>query len=118
MQKNDIFKKSALEQMSRRDALKHIALSPIAASVIAGSTVATTNAEASDVKGKVLVVGGGAGALMALSRLQRAISNPDITIIAPNEVHIYQPGQVFVGAGIMQTEELMLDNNNYIDDLK
>ena len=116
MDNKDIFKD--LEKhtaMSRRDAIKFMGISPIAAGVLA-STSGSSIAEAStDVSGKVLIVGGGAGAMMALSRLGRAISNPDITIIAPNEVHLYQPGQVFVGAGEMKFDDLVLDNNDYID---
>ncbi|MDF1883394.1 NAD(P)/FAD-dependent oxidoreductase [Sulfurimonas sp. SAG-AH-194-C21] len=101
--------------MSRRDAIKFMGISPIAAGVLA-STSGSSVAEAStDVKGKIVIVGGGAGAIMALSRLKCAIKNPDITIIAPNEVHLYQPGQVFVGAGEMQFEDLLIDNNSYID---
>ncbi|MDF1876379.1 NAD(P)/FAD-dependent oxidoreductase [Sulfurimonas sp. SAG-AH-194-L11] len=101
--------------LSRRDAIKLMGISPIAAGVLA-STSGSSIAEASaDVQGKIVIVGGGAGAIMALSRLSRAISHPDITIIAPNEVHLYQPGQVFVGAGEMQFDDLVMDNNNYID---
>lgn len=101
--------------MSRRDALKFIGLSPVAASIIA-STSGSSIAEASeDVKGKVVIVGGGAGAIMAISRIKRAITNPDITIIAPNEIHLYQPGQVFIGAGELRMEDIILDNNHYID---
>jgi len=104
--------------MSRRDAIKFMGISPIAASVLA-STAGSSIAEASeDVSGKIVIVGGGAGGIMALSRLQRAIKNPDITIIAPNEVHLYQPGQVFVGAGELKIEDLAIDNNNYIDQSK
>lgn len=104
--------------LSRRDAIKLMGISPIAAGVLA-STSGSSIAEASaDVQGKIVIVGGGAGAIMALSRLSRAISHPDITIIAPNEVHLYQPGQVFVGAGEMQFDDLVMDNNNYIDQEK
>jgi len=104
--------------MSRRDAIKFMGISPIAASVLA-STAGSSIAEASeDVSGKIVIVGGGAGGIMALSRLYRAIKNPDITIIAPNEVHLYQPGQVFVGAGELKIEDLAIDNNNYIDQSK
>ena len=103
------------EGMSRRDALKFMGISPVAAAVIAGGTSGTmTNAEASDAKGKVVIVGGGAGGVMAAVRLNRALSNPDITIIAPNETHIYQPGQVFVAAGEMTDDELYKDNKDLI----
>ncbi|MFT7859332.1 MAG: FAD-dependent oxidoreductase [Sulfurimonas sp.] len=101
--------------MSRRDALKVIGLSPVAASVLL--TTQPTDARASeDVSGKIVIVGGGAGAIMALSRLHSAIENPDITIIAPNEIHLYQPGQVFVAAGEMEFDDLVLQNKEYIPD--
>jgi sulfide:quinone oxidoreductase len=95
--KNDIQRDS----LSRRDAIKLMGLSPIAVGLIASSS-STTRAEALDIKGKILIVGGGSGAIMTLARLNRSISNPDITIIAPNETHLYQPGQVFVAAGLMK----------------
>ena len=103
--------------MSRRDAIKFMGISPVAAAVIAGGASGTmTMAEASDAKGKIVIVGGGSGGVMAAVRLNRALSNPDITIIAPNEVHIYQPGQVFVAAGEMTTEDLLKDNKELIPD--
>lgn len=103
------------ETMSRREALRVIGLSPIAAGLLL-STSPSSELEASvDVSGKIVIVGGGSGAIMALSRLVRAIKNPDITIIAPNEIHLYQPGQVFVAAGKMKMEDLILDNNDYIN---
>jgi len=105
------------EGMSRRDALKFMGISPVAAAVIAnGASGSITKAEASSAKGKVVIVGGGAGGVMAAVRLNRALSNPDITIIAPNETHIYQPGQVFVAAGEMKDEELYKDNKDLIPD--
>jgi len=103
------------EGMSRRDALKFMGISPVAAAVIASAgTGSITSAEASDAKGKIVVVGGGAGGIMAVARLNRALSNPDITLIAPNETHIYQPGQVFVASGEMTTEDLLRDNKDFI----
>jgi len=100
--------------ISRRDALKMMGISPIAAGLLA-STSTTTKAEASsDASGKIVIVGGGAGGIMAAVRLNSALSNADITIIAPNEVHIYQPGQVFVAAGEMTNEELLKQNKDFI----
>lgn len=105
------------EGLSRRDALKMMALSPVAASVLAGSAAPTTlEASASNAVGKIVIVGGGAGALMVLSRLRRALSKPDITIIAPNEKHVYQPGQIFVAAGEYEPEDIIFDNTGYIGD--
>lgn len=104
-------------KISRRDALKILGLSPIAASLLLSATPSEVEGS-EDLKGKIVIVGGGSGAIMTLSRLLRALKNPDITIIAPNTTHIYQPGQVFVAAHEMQYEELFLDNNDYIDTSK
>jgi sulfide:quinone oxidoreductase len=104
--------------MTRREALKFMGLSPIAASVLASSTTATT-ASASDAKGKIVIVGGGAGGIMAMARLRKALSNADITIITPNEIHIYQPGQVFVASGEYAPEDIIGSNLDLIpDDVK
>jgi sulfide:quinone oxidoreductase len=103
--------------LSRRDALRMMALSPVAASLLAGSAVPTVaHASASDAVGKIVIVGGGAGALMVLARLRKALSKPNITIIAPNEKHIYQPGQIFVAAGEYAPEDIIFDNTGYIGD--
>jgi sulfide:quinone oxidoreductase len=105
------------KSLSRRDALKMMALSPITASVLAGTT-ATTNAQAasSTAEGKIVIVGGGAGALMVLARLRRAFAKPNITIIAPNEKAVYQPGQIFVAAGEYSPDDILFDNTGYIGD--
>lgn len=103
-------------KLSRRQALKVIGLSPVAASLLLTSSSELEAAQ--DVSEKIVIAGGGAGAIMALSRLMRAIKNPDITIIAPNEVHIYQPGQIFVAAGEMDEESIYLNNSDYIDSNK
>jgi len=110
-------KSSSAEMLSRRDALKLMGISPIAAGVLAStSSSAITSAEAADVSGKIVIVGGGAGAIMALARLHRGISKPDITIIAPNELHIYQPGQVFQAAGLYTHDDLIKHNSEFIPD--
>ncbi|MDO9055197.1 MAG: FAD/NAD(P)-binding oxidoreductase [Sulfuricurvum sp.] len=114
----EIMKKiKAQEGLSRRDALKMMALSPVAASVLAGAAAPTTlEASASNAVGKIVIVGGGSGALMVLARLRRALAKPDITIIAPNEKHVYQPGQIFVAAGEYAPEDIIFDNTGYIGD--
>ena len=103
------------EGMSRRDALKFMGISPIAAAAIAGTgSGSITKAEASSATGKIVIVGGGAGGIMAMARLRSALSNPDITIIAPNEKHIYQPGQVFMAAGEYTFDDIVKDNHDFI----
>lgn len=103
--------------MSRRNALKFMTLSPLAASMLASASVPTSaEASASSAKGHIVIVGGGSGALMALARLRRALKEPHITVIAPNEKHIYQPGQIFVAAGEYAPEDIIFDNTGYIGD--
>ena len=113
-ERNDSF-----SQLSRRDALKLMGISPVAASVIASAGATSAEAQAADVKGKILIVGGGSGAIMALARLYRAVAKPDITIIAPNETHLYQPGQVFMAAGLYTQADIVKPNRDFIpDDVK
>ncbi len=107
----------ATDGLSRRDALKLMGISPIAASVIASST--STQVHASDAKGKIVIVGGGAGGIMAMARLRSSLNNPDITIITPNEIHLYQPGQVFIASGVYEPNEIEMSNKDFIpDDVK
>ncbi len=106
------------DKLSRRDALKLMGISPIAASVLAGAS--STEAKAgSDAQGKIVIVGGGAGGIMAMAQIRSALNNPDITIIAPNDIHLYQPGQVFIAAGEYQTQDIVMHNSDFIpDDVK
>lgn len=99
--------------LSRRDALRYMALSPLAATVL-NATPASPQESVSTATGHIVIVGGGAGALMVLARLRRALSKPTITVIAPNEKHIYQPGQIFVAAGEYKPQDIIFDNRGYI----
>ena len=108
---------NAPKPLSRREALKLMGISPIAAGLIASAgSGAGTGANASDAKGRIIIVGGGSGGIMALARLHRALSDPDITIIAPNETHLYQPGQVFMAAGEYTYEDIIKRNKDFIPD--
>lgn len=102
------------EGMSRRDALKVIALG--GAMTAFGAPTKVEASAKSDKEVKVLVVGGGSGGIMALARLRSALPNADITIIAPNETHLYQPSQVFVAAGIQTIDDMVKGNQDFIDD--
>jgi len=56
---------------------------------------------------------------MATVRLRSAAPNADITIIAPNEIHLYQPGQVFMAAGLLEESDIQRNNVDFIpDDVK
>ena len=104
----------ASEGMSRRDALKVMALGGAMTAFGAPTKVEASTKSLKEVK--VLVVGGGTGGIMALSRLRSDLPNADITIIAPNEKHLYQPAQVFVAAGLESMDDMVKDNKDFIDD--
>ena len=99
--------------MSRRDALKLMGLTGGSAMMLGAPTKAEAG-PSSDKKVKVLVVGGGAGGIMATARLHSALPNAELTIIAPNEIHLYQPGQVFVAAGLFVHDDLVNHNKDLI----
>ncbi len=99
--------------MSRRDALKIMGLTGGTAMMMGAPTKAEAG-PSSDKNVKILVVGGGAGGIMALARIHSAMPNADITIIAPNETHLYQPGQVFVAAGLYVHDDLVKHNKDFI----
>jgi len=44
------------------------------------------------------------------------LPNAEITIIAPNEIHIYQPGQVFMAAGLYTLNDVLKENKDFIAD--
>ena len=101
--------------MSRRDALKVMGLTGGAAMMM-GAPTPVQAGPSSEKKVKLLIVGGGAGGIMALARLKRALPNADITIIAPNEIHIYQPGQIFMAAGLYAHDDVIRPNKEFISD--
>ena len=59
-----------------------------------------------DVKGKILVIGGGAAGCSFAARLTRKVANPDITLIDPSDRQYYQPGFTFIAAGIFRPDEV------------
>ncbi len=104
------------EGISRRTALKMMGIG--GAATVMGLPTASDADEApaskSEKNAKILVVGGGAGGIMALARLHSALPNADITIIAPNETHLYQPGQVFMAAGLYTLDDISKENRDFI----
>lgn len=105
------------EALSRRDALKLMGIG--GAATVMGmppSLQAEEESAKSDKAVKVVVVGAGAGGIMALARLRRALPNADITIIEPSELHLYQPGQVFIGAGLYEFDDIVKENKDFIPD--
>jgi sulfide:quinone oxidoreductase len=105
------------EGMSRRDALKLMGLGGAATMLGRAPAMAATAAVAgggSDKKAKIVIVGGGAGGIMAAARLRRAAPNAEITLVAPNDIHLYQPGQVFMAAGLYTADDIKKPNRDLV----
>jgi len=103
------------EIMSRREALKYLSVSPMAASILAGATIGATSASASNVKGKIVIVGGGLAGMSTAARLNNTISNADITVIEPDPTSVsYQPGQTLVGAGVWDAKDITYNRDEFV----
>lgn len=111
---NELDKELKKRGLSRRDALKLAGIGTASFMLNPTEMQAATRAEASDVKGKIVIVGGGAAGCSIASLLSKKISNPDITIIEPNPQSVsYQPGQTLIAAGVWKKEDIMGDNVDY-----
>ena len=104
-----------LNNLDRREALKQMTALGLAPALLQAST---TKAQASSVKSnaKIVIVGGGAGGISVAARLDRAMDNPNITIIEPSSKHVYQAGHTLVGGGIIKAGKLVVDTQDYIPD--
>lgn len=102
--------------ISRRDALKVAGLG--SASFMLGNGTeaeAATVANASDAKGKILIIGGGLAGISTAAKLSSTLSNPDITVIEPNPRSVcYQPGNTLIAAGIYSKEEVLYETKDFI----
>jgi sulfide:quinone oxidoreductase len=57
---------------------------------------------------RIVVLGGGTGGTLAANRLRRLLDRDaaDITVIDPDDVHLYQPGLLFVPFGLTRPDRL------------
>jgi sulfide:quinone oxidoreductase len=100
--------------LSRRDALKLAGITTASFMLNPSETKAATQLEAADVKAKIVIVGGGAAGCSMASLLAKKISNPNLTIIEPNEQSVlYQPGQSLIGGGVWKKEDILDDSADY-----
>ena len=101
--------------ISRRDALKLAGLSSAAFLVNPSELDAATIANASDAKGKIVIVGGGLAGIATAAKLTNSLSTPDITVIEPNPISVsYQPGQTLVGSGIWQQSDTIYNTQDFM----
>jgi sulfide:quinone oxidoreductase len=101
--------------LSRRDALKVAGLGSAAFLLGGNELEAATVANASDVKAKIVIVGGGLAGVSTAARLTNSLTNPDITIIEPNPKSVsYQPGNTLIASGIYTKDDIMYDNKDYL----
>ncbi len=105
------------EGMSRRDALKIMGLGG-AAAMLGGRPAAAEEggSPSSGAKARIVIVGGGTGGVLIAARLRRAAPKAEITIIAPNDIHLYQPGQVFMAAGLYTEADIRKPNADLMPD--
>ena len=57
---------------------------------------------------QVVVLGGGTGGTWAANRLRRRLGEDElsITVVDRDDVHVYQPGLLFVPFGLTQPEDI------------
>lgn len=104
------------KKLSRRDALKVMGIGG-ASTLINFSPLEAKEEELNPKTNKkvtIVVAGAGMGGIMSVARVRRQLPNAKIILIAPNEKHIYQPGQVFEAAGLYEFEDIVKDNKKFI----
>ena len=68
----------------------------------------------SNVKARIVIVGGGAAGITMAAYLSDKLRHDDITIIEPSEIHHYQPGYTMVAAGTFKPDEILKPTKSLI----
>ncbi len=113
--KSEFLEAAKKEGISRREALKIFASATAMMGIGASGANAATEAMAkSSAKGKILIIGGGSGGIDMAARLVRALENPDITLVDPNDYHYYQPGFTLIGCGVYTEKTVTEKQADYV----
>jgi sulfide:quinone oxidoreductase len=101
--------------ISRRDALKMAGIGGAAFMLNPSEAEAATKLEASNAKGKILIVGGGLAGVATAARLSSNLSSPDITLVEPSDISVsYQPGQTLIAAGLWTKDDIRYTTSNHM----
>ena len=101
--------------ISRRDAMKMMGLSGAAFMVGGTDLEASTELQASEAKGHIVIVGGGLAGMSTAARLRNTAVNVQITVIEPNSESVsYQPGQTLVGAGLWDKSDIIYNRDDFV----
>lgn len=74
---------------------------------------------ASNAKGKIVIIGGGAAGISMAVNLKKRLNNPDITLIDPSDLQFYQPGFTLIASGVYQPDDVWKKQEDCIpDDIK
>lgn len=95
---------------------KSVAVGIGAGTVAIASASLIQNALKSEVRGRVVIVGGGTAGISVAARLCRELKNPDVTIIEPSESHAYQPGWTLVSSGVFPKDHFVRKEEDLIPD--
>lgn len=107
------------QKLSRREAIGLLGLG--GAALLTGTATplhakTKLSVPASKKHARIVIAGGGTGGMIAAARIRRAAPNAEIILITPNSRHIYQPGQLYVAAGLAQTDSLLQTTADLLPD--
>ncbi len=98
------------EYLNRREALKIMSVASgmlLSAHSVFADENNLLSRPASHKKARIVIAGGGTAGIIAAARARRSAPNAQIVLISPNELHLYQSGQLFVAAGLEKEQKYL-----------